>query len=87
MTQEIKNRIEEIKDELDALYERGMDGAEDVHDEVQAKVAELKAELEKLRGEIDRTITDAKGFFERNKIAIFIAAGVLALGGIVLLIL
>lgn len=87
MTQEIKDRIEQVKEELDELYAQGMDGAEALHEEVEVRIAELKAEYEKLRGELFRTVDDAKGFFERNQVAVIIVGSLLALGAIALLIL
>lgn len=70
MSKEIKDRIEEVKAELDELYEEGMEGAEALHKEVEVRIAELRAEYSRLqnelRDEIEDTVEDAKGFYEEH---------------------
>lgn len=63
--------VDEVKDELDAKYA-----------EVQERLAKERARIEE---EAKRLAEDAEGFFSRNSLYVYIAAGVIVAVGIALL--
>ena len=63
----------DLKDNLDEAVEEVREEFDEKYEELQKRIAEERAKAE---AELDRLKDDAEGFFKRNKVWIYIAAGV-----------
>jgi phage host-nuclease inhibitor protein Gam len=95
---EIKDKIDEVQGEINRLVGEAEGAVEDVHAEIEMRIAELKAEkerleklladyLDKAKAYADDLVGDSKGFFAKYKYVVLAVAGLLVVGVIGLLLI
>jgi hypothetical protein len=73
VVEDLKKEIEDLKEDVEAKYEDIMDL--------------INKQVDYIRNEFYGVIEDATGFFEKNKVAVLVVGGLLAVGAIALLII
>lgn len=94
MPDKIENKIRELEAELQDTIDKiaeaaiaGDDKLDTVIAEAKAKVEEIKAEIDDLQDQVENALDDAKSFFEKYKVLVLVAGGLVAAGLIAVLVL